>query len=410
MCWPGALPVLRCVSRATERLFLSYRSSDEEGNLALPSPFIADVADLFDRGWRRAPAPPAAGRRGLGPATLAPTERELDRARGRRPALREPGPSPAPDRTLAAERPWRTSATARSCRPARSRPTPTAPSNGWSSGSSSPSRWPPTPTRSPGAATCTTSLERAASRARRRGDAGHARGATRILEEVLAELAPGGRRDRPRAARVVRAALRAIEADLRRYLEHEAATGAVGGRAGSSCGSGSMTRRGRCRPWSSARAIEVRVRGVIDRVDVDGAAATAIVRDYKSGAPAPSSRGALARRAPAPGRALHAGRPRAAGARRRWPASISRSAARTCARVGCSSRGRRSGRGRRNTDARDRPRSSTRCSRTPPRGRVATGRAAARGRADAVSRRPARATDARIRGSAEANERGTASR
>ena len=37
------------VSRATERVFLAYRSSDEEGNLALPSPFIADVAELLGR-------------------------------------------------------------------------------------------------------------------------------------------------------------------------------------------------------------------------------------------------------------------------------------------------------------------------------------------------------------------------
>ncbi|MGI8715242.1 MAG: PD-(D/E)XK nuclease family protein, partial [Solirubrobacteraceae bacterium] len=40
------------VTRATERVFLSYRSSDEEGNLALPSPFIADVAELLDSSWR----------------------------------------------------------------------------------------------------------------------------------------------------------------------------------------------------------------------------------------------------------------------------------------------------------------------------------------------------------------------
>jgi ATP-dependent helicase/nuclease subunit B len=41
-----------CASRATERLYLSYRSSDEEGKLVLPSPFLSDVAELFDPGWR----------------------------------------------------------------------------------------------------------------------------------------------------------------------------------------------------------------------------------------------------------------------------------------------------------------------------------------------------------------------
>ncbi|MHB8656650.1 MAG: PD-(D/E)XK nuclease family protein [Solirubrobacteraceae bacterium] len=41
-----------CLSRATERLVLSYRSSDEEGNLVLASPFLDDVAGLLDEGWR----------------------------------------------------------------------------------------------------------------------------------------------------------------------------------------------------------------------------------------------------------------------------------------------------------------------------------------------------------------------
>src|SRR5436305_3625427 len=39
------------VSRATERVVLSYRSSDEEGNLELPSPFVSDVAELIVDGW-----------------------------------------------------------------------------------------------------------------------------------------------------------------------------------------------------------------------------------------------------------------------------------------------------------------------------------------------------------------------
>src|ERR1700733_10447458 len=39
------------VSRATERVILAYRSSDEEGNLSLPSPFLADVAELLVEDW-----------------------------------------------------------------------------------------------------------------------------------------------------------------------------------------------------------------------------------------------------------------------------------------------------------------------------------------------------------------------
>ncbi len=42
-----------CVSRATERVSFSYRSSDEDGNLVLPSPFLADLDQLLDSGWRQ---------------------------------------------------------------------------------------------------------------------------------------------------------------------------------------------------------------------------------------------------------------------------------------------------------------------------------------------------------------------
>jgi RecB family exonuclease len=41
-----------CISRATERVTFSYRSSDEDGNLIVPSPFVDDVAELLDAGWR----------------------------------------------------------------------------------------------------------------------------------------------------------------------------------------------------------------------------------------------------------------------------------------------------------------------------------------------------------------------
>jgi len=39
-------------SRATERVTFSYRSSDEDGNLVSPSPFLEDVAELFIADWR----------------------------------------------------------------------------------------------------------------------------------------------------------------------------------------------------------------------------------------------------------------------------------------------------------------------------------------------------------------------
>ena len=41
-----------CVSRATQRVVFSYRSSDEDGNIVIPSPFLDDVAELFPEAWR----------------------------------------------------------------------------------------------------------------------------------------------------------------------------------------------------------------------------------------------------------------------------------------------------------------------------------------------------------------------
>ncbi len=67
------------VTRATEQVVLSYRSSNEEGGIELPSPFVADVADLLDEGWM------SRRRRRLladvvWPFEDAPTDRERARA------------------------------------------------------------------------------------------------------------------------------------------------------------------------------------------------------------------------------------------------------------------------------------------------------------------------------------------
>src|SRR5579875_1417441 len=68
------------LSRATDAVVLSYRSSDEEGNLELPSPFVADVAELLEDDWRE-----RRRRRLLADVVWAereaPTARELARAR-----------------------------------------------------------------------------------------------------------------------------------------------------------------------------------------------------------------------------------------------------------------------------------------------------------------------------------------
>ena len=115
------------MSRATELVVLAYRSSDEEGNIALPSPFIDDVAELFVPEWRD-----RRRRRLLADVVwdpgLAPTARELARSLAAAQAA-VAGEEPEPERALGpgalAE-----SATAGSCRPGRSRRTPTARSSG----------------------------------------------------------------------------------------------------------------------------------------------------------------------------------------------------------------------------------------------------------------------------------------
>src|SRR5207247_9062847 len=72
-----------CVSRPTERLYLTWRSSDEEGRPATRSPFVDDVLDLLG------PSPEEAENRlkrvhGLDRVVFAPAEapgpRELARA------------------------------------------------------------------------------------------------------------------------------------------------------------------------------------------------------------------------------------------------------------------------------------------------------------------------------------------
>jgi RecB family exonuclease len=110
-----------------------------------------------------------------------------------------------------------------------------------------------------------------------------------ILDRVLPELTDNpavrlgvGRPDVVRAG-----ALRAIEADLRRYLEHEARN------AGPWRPLHLELRFGFDDREDSLPALElgegperVRIRGAIDRVDVDGPG-RAIIRDYKSGSPRP---------------------------------------------------------------------------------------------------------------------------
>ena len=107
-----------------------------------------------------------------------------------------------------------------------------------------------------------------------------------MLDDVLAEqtapLAPG------RSPAVREATLQSIQADLQRYLRHEAAGGCPWNPAALELRFGFEEEEG---SLPSLRLDhEVSVRGVIDRVDADRG--QAIVRDYKSGSNRPERQGA----------------------------------------------------------------------------------------------------------------------
>ncbi|HWE10798.1 MAG TPA: PD-(D/E)XK nuclease family protein [Solirubrobacteraceae bacterium] len=270
------------VSRATERVHLAYRSSDEEGNLALPSPFIADVAELLAPDWRERRL-----RRLLADVVwtpeLAPTPREHARSLAAQRAP-EAGEQAPPRRVLGAG----ALATVRHSQILSAGALETY--------GDCPVRWlierelqPEPLAPDPDPITRGNLMHDVLERLLRELDgpltpASVATG-RQILERLLSELAQSesARRLVPGASEVVRAgALRAIEADLRRYLEHEAANGGGWRPLGLEMRFGFNEES--LPPLELVDGDErVLVRGMIDRVDVDGRG-HAVVRDYKSGA------------------------------------------------------------------------------------------------------------------------------
>jgi len=263
---------------------LSYRSSDEEGNVALASPFIADVAELFVPEWAQRRA-----RRLLADvvwsAARAPTPRELARslAAARAPAV---GDDPQPERRLG-ERGL-----------GRLRHTEIVSAGALEAYAECPVKWlverelrprplEPEPEPIVRGNLIHEALERLLSELGGPVTPASLPRARVILERVLADLAdgPGAKLGAARPEIVRAGALRAIEADLRRYLVQEAEGG------GDWTPLGVELRFGFTDGDPSLPALElgqgperVRVRGMIDRVDIDGRG-RGLVRDYKSGAP-----------------------------------------------------------------------------------------------------------------------------
>ncbi len=266
------------VSRATERLVLAYRSADEEGNLALPSPFLRDVADVLDPGWweRRR-------RRLLAdvvwPVEEAPTEPE------RRRALAAAGAHAAPDDGA------RFALTPVALGHMRHREILSA--GTLETYAECPVRWLVDRQLEPAALEPTAeplargsfmhdALEQVL---RELGEAVSERSLPRALElldRALRRLPPDLAAGRSEAVQA--ATLRTIAADLRRYLEFEAAEERHWPPV-------ALEQRFGFDGEDSLPALElgegperVRLRGAIDRIDREPGGRRAIVRDYKSGA------------------------------------------------------------------------------------------------------------------------------
>jgi superfamily I DNA/RNA helicase/RecB family exonuclease len=259
------------VSRPEEVLFLSFRSSDEEGDPVQPSAFVDDVRALFtDDLWTRR------GRRLLGevtwPPAAAPTPHELRRARAVAEELPEPSPL-GPPRT----EPVLRLLAARDTEAARGLENFAGCGVRWLIESVlRPERTEPDPEPMRRGSIAHAVLEQTLRRLRERE--GSARLTPASLPAALEELdaAMAARRAEAGDTRA-RAALRELEVDLRRLLRHEA-----------ECGPGLEPR---WLEWSFGREGDehgplplegagMGVTGRVDRIDVD-AAGRALVRDYK---------------------------------------------------------------------------------------------------------------------------------
>ncbi len=268
-----------CVSRARARVYFSYRSSDEEGNVVLPSPFLADVAELFS------PALMERRRRRLladvvWPVGTAPTDRE--RARGEAAAESSEGPVPAPH--------WSLSESA--LEHVRHRRVVSGgalekfgdcPVKWLVESELAPARIEPDPEAMARGSFIHKVLETLLRRLAGPVTAASLPEAEAILDELLVRLPDDVAAGQPEAVRA--GVLGAIRADLRRYLEHEARDESHWRPEGIELKFGMESEEGTLPAVTlSDGADEVLLRGVIDRLDVEpNGSGRAIVRDYKSG-------------------------------------------------------------------------------------------------------------------------------
>jgi ATP-dependent helicase/DNAse subunit B len=262
-------------SRAVRRLVLSCRDADEEGNPALQSFFVEDVRALLDELPAR--------HRPLSAVTWSPAEAPTPVERARAEALAAPRAAPPPLRSLGA--------TAQAA--LRQREVLSA--GGLETYARCPLRWlverelaPDRFEPDPEAIARGSCVHRVLERVLGRFDWPLALdalpAAEALVREVVAEEA--ARLVLGRGAAAQAAAAHEIAADVLRLLRHEAENG--GGFAPAELelafGMGEETLPALVLGDSDPTHPGLRLRGVIDRVDLDRAG-RALVRDYKSGRP-----------------------------------------------------------------------------------------------------------------------------
>jgi ATP-dependent helicase/DNAse subunit B len=263
------------VSRPSRRLVLSCRDADEDGNPALPSFFIDDVRALV----RELPSTHRPLSAVTWPLDAAPTAAEAARAA----ALAGPRVAPPPLASLGAE----------ACAALRQREVLSAgaletyarcPVRWLVERELAPERFAPDPEAIARGSCIHRVLERVLGRLDWPLTPPALTAAEAIVREVVAEEAPQFVLGRGAAAQA--AAAHEIAADVLRLLAHEARAG------GAFAPSAQELRFGIGEDEGALPAVmlgegALRLRGVIDRVDLD-AAGRALVRDYKSGRRSPS--------------------------------------------------------------------------------------------------------------------------
>jgi len=257
-------------SRATRRLILSCRDADEEGNPALPSFFVDDVRGLLDELPVR--------HRPLSAVTWPADEAPTDAERARAAALAAPRMAPPPLASLGPAA--RASLRQREVLSAGGLEAyARCPVKWLVERELAPDRFEPDPDAIPRGSCVHRVLERVLGQLDWPLTPAVLRDADALVREVVAEEAAQLVLGRGAAAQA--AAAHEIAADVLRLLEHEAQAGGGFRPAHLELAFGMGEEAA---PALELGAGALRLRGVIDRVDLD-AGGRALVRDYKSGKP-----------------------------------------------------------------------------------------------------------------------------